>query len=89
MRTQLPMLVFADDEAMARQLDAELNAGGRRTRHQQQHQHMAVDDEEWDDDQVGILRRTKRSSAGFERAFDCLEQATAMRKMALVKFVAI
>lgn len=38
-----------DDEAMARQLDAELNAGGRRTRHRQQH--MAADEAEWEDDQ--------------------------------------
>lgn len=36
---------------MARQLDAELNAGGRRTRHRQQH--MAADEAEWEDDQVG------------------------------------
>ncbi|KAL4450242.1 hypothetical protein ABPG77_010911 [Micractinium sp. CCAP 211/92] len=41
--------VAPDDEAMARQLDAELNAGGRRTRHHQQHQDMAGDEGDWDD----------------------------------------
>ncbi|KAL4421600.1 hypothetical protein ABPG75_010891 [Micractinium tetrahymenae] len=40
-----------DDEAMARQLDAELNASSRRTRQQQHHQRMAIDDEDWEDDQ--------------------------------------
>lgn len=54
--------LLADDEAMARQLDAELNAGGRRTRHQQQHQDMAGDEGDWDDQVGWAFSAPKRST---------------------------
>lgn len=69
-----PALVGADDEAVARELDAELNPGARRTRHRTAPAHHAdhqagygkeLLEEEWEeqDDQVGEGGWTGRDDA--------------------------